>query len=67
MWGKPVRESDFFLFLQFWKLHNSKNKTNNMYLSHPLISVLEIYREKPNTATLEICALTAVLYGLSLH
>ena len=66
MWGKPVRESEF-LFLQFLKLHISKNKTNSMYLSHPLISVLEIYRKKPNTATLEICAQTAVPYGLSQH
>jgi hypothetical protein len=44
MWGKPVRESEFFLFL---KLHISKNKTNSMYLSLPSISVLEIYWKKP--------------------
>jgi hypothetical protein len=35
MWGKLVREREFFLFLQFWKLHINKNKTNNIYLSLP--------------------------------
>jgi len=65
MWGKPMRERKFFLFLQFWKLHISKNKTNSKYLSLPSISVLEIYRKKPKLSHLEICAQTAVLYGLS--
>jgi hypothetical protein len=51
MWGKPVREREFFLFLQFWKLHISKNKTNSMYLSLPSIFVLEICGRNQNTAT----------------
>jgi hypothetical protein len=63
MWGKPVREREFFLFLQFWKLHISKNKTNSIYLSLPSISVLEIYWKKPKLSHLEICAQTAVPYG----
>ena len=24
VWGKPVREREFFLFLQIWKLHQQK-------------------------------------------
>jgi hypothetical protein len=64
VWGKPVREREFFLFLQIWKLHISKNKTNSLYLSLPSIFVLEIHWKKPNSCNLEICALTAVPYGL---
>ena len=64
MWRKPVREREFFLFLQFLKLHISKNKTNSKYLSLPSFSVLEIYRKKPNSCNLEIRAQTVVPYGL---
>jgi hypothetical protein len=64
MWGKPVREREFFLFLQFWKLHISKNKTNSIYLSLPSIFVLEIDWKKHKHSHLEICAQTAVPYGL---
>jgi hypothetical protein len=42
----------------------SKNKTNSKYLSLPSFSVLEIFRKKPNSSNLEICAQTAVPYGL---
>jgi hypothetical protein len=64
MWGKPVREREFFLFLQFLKLHISKNKTNSIYSSLPSISVLEIDWKKPKLSHLEIYAQTAVPYGL---
>jgi hypothetical protein len=64
MWGKPVREREFFLFLKFLKLHVSKNKTNSIYLSLPSISVLEINWKKPKLSHLEICAQIVVPYGL---
>jgi hypothetical protein len=65
MWGKPVREREFFLFLQFWKLHISKIKTNSLLISSSF-SVLENDWKKYTHSNLEIRAHTAVLYGLSL-
>jgi hypothetical protein len=45
---------------------SAKIKPTEFYLSLPSISVLEIYWKKPNSH-LEICAQTAVPYGLSQH
>ena len=64
VWGKPVREREFFLFLQILEITSAKNKTNNKYLSLPSFSVLEIYRKKRNSCNLEIRAQTVVPYGL---
>jgi hypothetical protein len=64
VWGKPVREREFFLFLQILEITSAKIKPTAFTYLFPSISVLEINWKKPNTAFLDFCAKTAVPYGL---
>jgi hypothetical protein len=64
VWGKPMREREFFLFLQILKITSAKIKPIAFTYLFPSISVLEIKWKKPNTASLDFCAKTAVPYGL---
>ena len=49
VWGKLVREREFFLFLQFWKLHQQKLKPTD-YLSLPRILCMNLTERNYKTA-----------------
>jgi hypothetical protein len=62
--GKTSEREEFFLFLQILKITSAKIKPTAFTYLFPSISVLEINWKKPNTASLDFCAQTAVPYGL---
>ena len=49
VWGKPMREREFFLVLQFWKLHQQKLKPTD-YLSLPRIPCMNLTERNYKTA-----------------
>jgi hypothetical protein len=62
--GKTSEREGVLLISSNLKITSAKIKPTAFTYLFPSISVLEINWKKPNTAFLDFCAKTAVLYGL---
>jgi hypothetical protein len=62
--GKTSEREGVLLISSNLEITSAKIKPTAITYLFPSISVLEMYRKKPNTATSNFCAQTAVPYGL---